>query len=94
MAHTSCRLLGVKVTCAVTVSTAGIVLGVVGGLAAYDLIATGIRYRDESATTDQYAIAATYTSSAASQAFTLSALPIVNPQGFWYYIHNILPLRT
>lgn len=73
-------------------STAGIVLGVVGGLAARDLVATGIRYLDEIAATGQYPIAATYTSSAASQAFALSAMPIVNLQGFWYYLNNILPL--
>lgn len=94
MVHSSCLLLGATVTCAVTVSSPGIVLGVVGGLAAPGLIATGICYRDESATTDQYPIAATYTRSTASQAFTLSALPIVNLRGFWYCIHNILPLRT
>ncbi|HAT1277062.1 hypothetical protein [Corynebacterium striatum] len=55
-------------------------------------IKTGIRYRGESAATGQYPIAAKYTGSAASQAFVLSAMPIANPQGFWYCIDNILPL--
>ncbi|STD34342.1 Uncharacterised protein [Corynebacterium striatum] len=67
-------------------------LGVVGGMAARVPIKTGIRYRGESAATGQYPIAAKYTGSAASQAFVLSAMPIANPQGFWYCIDNILPL--
>lgn len=41
-------------------STAEIALGVLGGLAALDLVATGIRYHDEIAATGQYSIAATY----------------------------------
>ncbi len=44
----------------------GILVAVVGGMAARVPIKTGIRYRGESAATGQYPIAAKYTGSAAS----------------------------